>query len=135
VPDQIKQRFVQVGNKYHFPDGARAFTDHGNRLTSPSVNTEVIKSLISIAQVRGWSDITIAGTERFKKEEWFAARLAGLEVRGYKATEFEQGRLIRALARGKRPPRTLQGPTRSPAHRDHAPNARQRRHVPTILRA
>lgn len=99
VPDEVKQRFVQVGRKYHFPDGARAFTDHGNRLTSPSENTEVIRTLISIAQARGWSDITISGTERFRKEAWFAARLTGLEVRGYSPTEFEQGRLIRMLAR------------------------------------
>lgn len=99
VPADVKARFVQVGNKYHFPDGTRAFTDHGNRLTSPSENTEVIKSLISIAQARGWSDITISGTERFKKEAWFAGRVVGLEVRGYSPTEFEQGRLVRALAR------------------------------------
>lgn len=101
MPEEIKRRFVQVGNKYHFPDGARAFTDHGNRLTSPSENSEVIKSLVSIAQVRGWSDITISGTERFRKEAWFAARLAGLEVRGYSPTEFEQGRLVRTLARAQ----------------------------------
>lgn len=103
VPEEVRQRFVQIGNKYHFPDGARAFTDHGNRLTSPSENSEVIKSLISIAQVRGWSDITISGTERFKKEAWFAARLAGLDVRGYSPTEFEQGRVVRALARVQAP--------------------------------
>jgi hypothetical protein len=99
VPDEVKRRFVQVGKKYHFPDGARAFTDHGNRLTSPSENSEVIKSLISIAQARGWSDITISGTERFRKEAWFTARLTGLEVRGYSPNEFEQGRLVRMLAR------------------------------------
>jgi hypothetical protein len=101
VPDEIKRRFVQVGNKYHFPDGARAFTDHGNRLTSPSENSEVIRSLISIAQARGWTDITLSGTERFRQEAWFAARLAGLDVRGYSPTEFEQGRLVRALARAQ----------------------------------
>lgn len=115
VPDEIKQRFVQVGNKYHFPDGARAFTDHGNRLTSPSENTEVIKSLISIAQVRGWSDITISGTERFKKEAWFAARLAGLEVRGYTGTEFEQGRLVRALGRAQAPAERSAAPGAAPS--------------------
>lgn len=103
VPEEIKQRFVQVGNKYHFPDGVRAFTDHGNRLTSPSENAEVIKSLISIAQARGWTDITISGTERFKKEAWFAARVAGLDVRGYSPTEFEQGRLVRMFARAQAP--------------------------------
>jgi len=103
VPDEIKRRFVQVGNKYHFPDGARAFTDHGNRLTSPSENSEVIKSLVSIAQARGWSDITLSGTERFRQEAWFAAHLAGLDVRGYSPTEFEQERLVRALARAQVP--------------------------------
>lgn len=112
VPDDIKQRFVQVGNKYHFPDGARAFTDHGNRLTSPSENSEVIKSLISIAQARGWSDITISGTERFKKDAWFAARVAGLEVRGYAPTEFEQGRLVRTLARAQAPAAQSAAPDR-----------------------
>lgn len=99
VPEDVKRRFVQVGNKYHFPDGARAFTDHGKRLTSPSENSEVIKSLVSIAQARGWSDITISGTERFRREAWFAARVAGLGVRGYSPNEFEQGRLVRMLAR------------------------------------
>lgn len=101
IPDEIRQRFVQVGHKYHFPDGTRAFTDHGKRLTSPSENTEVIKSLVAIAQARGWSDITVSGTERFKKEAWFAARSVGLDVRGYSPTEFEQSRLVRMLARSQ----------------------------------
>lgn len=103
VPEEVRQRFVQVGNKYHFQDGTRAFTDHGKRLTSPSENTEVIKSLVSIAQARGWSDITVSGTERFKKEAWFAARSAGLDVRGYSPTDFEQSRLVRMLARSQGP--------------------------------
>lgn len=103
IPEAIRERFVQVGNKYHFADGTRAFTDHGKRLTSPSENTEVIKSLVSIAQARGWSEITVSGTDRFKKEAWFAARSAGLDVRGHSPTEFEQGRLVRMLARAQTP--------------------------------
>jgi Large polyvalent protein-associated domain 7 len=101
VPEAIAQRFVQVKNKFYFPDGARAFTDRGNRLTTPSENTEVVRSLIGIAQARGWNEITVKGTERFRKEAWFAAELAGLSVRGYQPTEFEQGHLVRTLAREK----------------------------------
>jgi Large polyvalent protein-associated domain 7 len=99
VPEEIRKRFVQVKNKFYFPDGARAFTDRGNRLTTASENTEVIRSLIVIAQARGWSEITVRGTERFRKEAWFAARGAGLNVRGYRSSEFEQGHLIRTLSR------------------------------------
>jgi putative DNA primase/helicase len=101
VPEHIRQRFVQVGRHYHFPDGTRAFTDRGGRLTTPSENTEVIRSLVTIAEARGWNEITVRGTERFRKEVWVAARLAGLEVRGYRPTAFEQERVVRMLARGR----------------------------------
>jgi Large polyvalent protein-associated domain 7 len=99
VPEDVRKRFVQVGAKYFFPDGARAFTDRGHRLSTPSENTEVIKSLITIAHARGWNDITVSGTERFRRDAWAQARLLGLEVRGYKPTDIENERLVRSLAR------------------------------------
>ena len=99
IPEEVRKRFVQVGAKYFFPDGARAFTDRGHRLTTPSENTEVIKSLVSIAHARGWNEITVTGTERFRRDAWHEARLQGLEVRGYKPTDVENQRLVRELAR------------------------------------
>jgi hypothetical protein len=99
VPESVRQRFVQVRNKYYFPDGTRAFTDRGNRLTTPSENTEVIRSLIAIAKAREWNEITVRGSERFRKEAWFAARLAGLGVRGYRPSELEEERAARTLGR------------------------------------
>ena len=98
VPDHVRRRFVQVGRKYYFPDGARAFTDRGRRLTTPSENTEVIRSLVTIAQARGWNEIVVRGTDSFRREAWFAARLMGLDVRGYRPTDIEQARLVRTLA-------------------------------------
>jgi hypothetical protein len=99
VPDEIRERFIGIGSKYYFPDGVAAFTDHGAKLTTRSENTEVIRSLIAIAQAREWGDIKVTGTERFRKEAWFAARLVGIEVRGYKPTAFEEERMARAIAR------------------------------------
>jgi len=101
VPEHVRKRFVQVGKHYYFADGARAFSDRGGRLTTPSENTEVIRSLVAIAEARGWNEITVRGTERFRKDAWFAARLAGLEVRGYRPTEFEQAHLVRTLSRDR----------------------------------
>jgi hypothetical protein len=98
VPDHVRRRFVQVGRKYYFPDGARAFTDRGRRLTTPSENTEVIRSLVTIAQARGWNEIVVRGTDSFRREAWFAARLMGLDVRGFRPTDIEQARLVRTLA-------------------------------------
>lgn len=99
VPEEVRKRFLQVKNRYYFPDGARAFTDRGDRLTTPSENTEVVRSLIAIAKAREWNEITVRGTERFRKEAWLAGRMAGLEVRGYRPSELEHAHLVRALAR------------------------------------
>jgi Large polyvalent protein-associated domain 7 len=129
VPDEIRRRFVQLKNKFYFPDGARAFTDRGNRLTTPSENTEVIRSLIVIAQARGWSEITVRGTERFRKEAWFAARGAGLHVRGYHSSEFEQGHLVRTLSRERStsPNEAAHAPADAPQRPDTDSRAREGR--------
>jgi putative DNA primase/helicase len=98
VPEHVRRRFIQVGRNYYFPDGVRAFTDRGRRLTTPSENTEVIRSLVTIAQERGWKEITVRGTDAFRREAWFAARQLGLDVHGYRPTEVEQARLVRTIA-------------------------------------
>lgn len=99
VPDTVRERFIQIGNNFFFPDGAEAFTDHGNRVTTRSENAIVIQSMVAIAQARSAGQVTVTGTDFFKKEAWFAARLAGLEVAGYTPTALEQERLVRAIAR------------------------------------
>jgi putative DNA primase/helicase len=114
IPEDVRKRFTQVGNQFFFPDGTRAFTDRGSRIISRSENTEVIKSLITIAQARGWTDLTLTGTERFRREAWFVARQAGLEVRGYRPSSYEEGRLVRSLARVSEP-RPQEGKPERPA--------------------
>jgi hypothetical protein len=98
VPEDVRRRFVQLKDEYFFPDGAKAFTDRGDRLTTQSENTEVIRSLITIAQSRGWGEVRVRGSEKFRREAWAAAQSAGIEIRGYKASEFEQSRLARTIA-------------------------------------
>ena len=100
VPASVRDRFVQEGNRFYFPDGAMAFRDLGRKLTTTSENTQVVQSLIEIARARAWSEVKITGSERFREEAWRQARLAGLAVRGYQPTSAEQAQVIRTLARG-----------------------------------
>lgn len=99
IPDSVRERFIQIGNNFFFPDGAEAFTDRGNRLTTRSENAVVIQSMVALAKARTKEAITVTGTDFFKREAWFAARLVGLAVRGYEPTALEQERLVRAIAR------------------------------------
>ncbi len=128
VPEHVRRRFVQVGRKYYFPDGARAFTDRGRRLTTPSENTEVIRSLVTIAQARGWREIVVRGTDSFRREAWFAAQRMGLEVRGYRPTSFEQARLVRTLA--SRQPGPDEPTNHSPPASEAAQSGRRGRATP-----
>lgn len=99
LPKSVRDRFVEVKHRYYFKDGAPAFRDHGRRLTTASENTEVIATLIAIARTRGWDEITVQGTEPFRREAWRQGLKAGLEVRGYRSSEPERAVLVRAMAR------------------------------------
>jgi hypothetical protein len=119
VPESVRNRFVQDGHRFFFSDGKTAFRDQGRRLVTSSENRVVVQSLVEIAQSRGWSEVTVTGTDRFRQESWHQARLAGLRVRGHRPTEEEQAQLVRALARKQRgeAPETAgyQGPVLSAA--------------------
>lgn len=125
VPPGIERRFVRVGREFYFPDGARAFSDRGRRLTTPSENTEVIRSLIEIARARGWQSLVVSGTERFRKDAWLAAQAAGIEARGYRPSEFEQAHAVRARARAQdRESSEPQDPRDAPKDSREAPRRR-----------
>jgi putative DNA primase/helicase len=80
---------------------------------------------VAIAEARGWNEITVRGTERFRKDAWFAARQAGLEVRGYRPTQFEQAHLVRTLSRDTRemPEGTARRESRVLERREHSDEA------------
>ena len=130
VPHGVRHRFVQVGHVYYFQDGAKAFEDHGRRLTTPSENSEVVASLIAIAQVRGWKRVIATGSERFRQEAWRQATTLGIAVRGYKPNEVEQAKLAQELARTREA-----DPAPAPAKRTALPTKDQAPEVPLESRA
>jgi hypothetical protein len=98
VPEEVRARFVRVGRDFHFASGGQAFRDQGNKLVTRTENLAVIRALVDIAVERGWNDITISGTTRFKRDAWRVATLSGIAVRGYRPTDFEKQKLVRDLA-------------------------------------
>src|SRR5882672_8689853 len=89
VPDSVLERFIQIGNHFYFPGGVEAFSRRENELTTRSENAIVIQSMVAIAREESPTGVVkVGGTDFFKKEAWFAASLAGLQVQGYTPTEF-----------------------------------------------
>jgi hypothetical protein len=124
VPPSVRDRFIQEGNRFYFPDGFEAFRDRGRTLTTASANTEVIATLVDIARSRSWTEVSVAGTEAFRRESWRQARLAGIEVRGYRPTDEERVALIRAIGSRREAAREPATESAIPAILEAAPPAR-----------
>jgi hypothetical protein len=103
MPEDVRERFVRMGRYYYFPGGNVAFEDRGRKVVTKSENTEVVRSLVEIAKARGWQDITVSGTERFRREAWRQATFAGLIVRGYQPNEQDKRQFVRDLAKARSP--------------------------------
>ncbi|MGR4871133.1 LPD7 domain-containing protein [Variovorax sp. LARHSF232] len=127
VPDAIKCRYLQVDDRYFFPDRTLAFIDDGSRIRVRTDNREVMHSVIAIAEARGWRVIELRGTEAFRQGMWSEAALRGIEARGYSPTEAEVRQAERTRTRnqpveasedrdGAREPRSLRDGPRPPIH-------------------
>jgi hypothetical protein len=126
IPTHIAQRFLQVKDRFYFPDQSLAFIDRGTRLKAKTENLEVIRGLVDIAEARGWQALRVTGTESFRARVWTEAARRGLTVRGYVPTEVERAKLARELVE-------RDGPILTPVHRggEIAREALQAHPVPT----
>jgi hypothetical protein len=101
IPDSVRTRFRGDGDRYHFPDGAWAFTDRGGELATPSNNGAVIRAFVEISAARGWTAIELRGSERFRREAWAEAMAAGIAVSGPEPAGVERDK-------SPRPPEALE---------------------------
>jgi hypothetical protein len=99
VPEALKRRYFsedgRLATAFFAGPGAKvaAFHDHGGKLTTREVNPATIRDMVAIAAHRGWTSIQVRGDDDFRREVWMEARLAGLEVRGYRARERDEQEL------------------------------------------
>jgi hypothetical protein len=99
VPVSVTRRFLKVGTEYYFPDKSPAFSDRGNQLATRGAHPEVVRSLVEIAQARGWTSITVKGTDEFRRSAWMEAAQAGMKVAGYQPTALELAELANRPAK------------------------------------
>ncbi|MFT3960958.1 LPD7 domain-containing protein [Propionivibrio sp.] len=96
LPDDVRKRFVYsdtVPGQYFDRNRKLAFIDKGGRLATDQNAPEIIASMVSVAQAKGWKAITVKGHEDFRREAWLAASLAGLEVKGFKPSDPDLAKL------------------------------------------
>lgn len=120
VPDAIARRYLRVDKRYFFSDRTLAFIDDGSRIRVQTENREVLRSVVAIAEARGWRVIALKGTEVFRQGMWREAVLRGIEVRGYEPTQAEILQIQRALKNGRPSHETGRDPMPTPPARKAA---------------
>lgn len=95
TPDALRKRFLQAENKFYFRDDENklAFEDKGKRLATEHNDPEIARSMVDLAQAKGWSSIKLKGTDEFKREVWLQASLKGMDVQGFKPRDVDLARL------------------------------------------
>lgn len=88
VPRSVSWRYEQVGRKFYL-DGEVAIIDRGRLLQTPAESKEIIRDMLDMQRQRGAVAVVVAGSQRFRREAWLQATVAGLEVKGYRPTERE----------------------------------------------
>lgn len=87
-----KQRLFEAGRTdFHFRAGNRqgqfAFSDTGKQLLTPLEQREIIVAMLDVAQAKHWKEITVSGSDEFRRQAWLEGRLAGMAVHGYQARD------------------------------------------------
>lgn len=95
TPESIRKRFIQAENKYFYreEENRLAFEDKGKRLATNHNDPEVAKSMVELAQAKGWDAVKVKGTEEFKRVVWLQASLRGLEVDGFQPKAVDLAKL------------------------------------------
>jgi putative DNA primase/helicase len=125
VPAHIAAKYLVKGNTYHFDDQTVAFVDQGSRLTAKTHNKAIIQDLVAIAKSRDWQEVTVAGTQAFRRAAWKEAYAAGLSVNGYTPSEVERAAVERERGRRAAPQE------KSPAERRNPEPGRESGSVPS----
>lgn len=90
VPQSVERRFLRIEDRFYFPDRTLAFVDRGTKLSAETNNREVLKSLVTIAETRGWTKVRVTGSDDFRREVWRLASSSGIAVEGYAPDRLEQ---------------------------------------------
>lgn len=96
----LSNRYLIAEGKYFFRERQQilAFEDSGKRIATVHDDPNVARSMVDLAEAKGWDSIKLRGSDEFKREAWLAATLRGMEVRGFRPKDNDKARLADMLA-------------------------------------
>jgi hypothetical protein len=93
--------------------GKVAFVDMGKSLSTTLEDKATIRAMVEVATAKHWKEITVSGTDGFRRDAWLEASLHGIQVRGYEPREADK-RLLAELRQHDQPANVI-----TAAEREH----------------
>jgi hypothetical protein len=115
---------VRVGES----QGQLAFVDVGKTLSTQREDKNTIRSMVEVATAKHWQEVTVSGTDEFRRNAWLEANLQGIEVRGYEPREADKI----LLAQLRQSDRTVNSITVLERDKTFAPEQRGRTDVAAV---
>lgn len=93
----LKRSLVRVNDvpmgrtEYRFRGDTQrvAFTETAFKLSTDVDNPSVARSMVDVAEARGWKALRITGTEDFRRQVWLEATVRGVKALGYEPSPAE----------------------------------------------
>lgn len=95
-PQAISARYYveeKNGERRYFDDYTRsslAMRATRTAISSKRQDLNTVRSMLELAQARGWQGVDIRGTAAFRREAWIEATVLGLQGRGFAASDVER---------------------------------------------
>ncbi|MDO8770848.1 MAG: LPD7 domain-containing protein [Burkholderiaceae bacterium] len=116
VSEAMRKRFIVTTEKTGIFDNGRsefsfrngenqgrvAFVDAGKNISTERQDKETVRSMIEVSLAKGWKEITVSGSEEFRRTAWLEARLNNLEVKGYEPRAIDKA-ILADLVQDKAP--------------------------------
>ncbi len=93
IPAKLNAYYHQDGRVYRSAsrNDKVEFVDRGNRVHGyRPISTFTIRSMVEIAESRGWKEMTLTGDKPFQSRAYVEAKDRGIDVKGYEPTEKDQ---------------------------------------------
>lgn len=92
--DSLRKRYLRTPDGYHDKQTMElVIADKGNKLVTQREDLATVDAMAVAASDRGWSAVTLSGTEAFRREAWYQLSARGVEVTGYSPTQADKARL------------------------------------------
>lgn len=82
--------------------GRVAFVDVGKSLSTERDDKATIRAMVEVASAKNWKEITVSGSDDFRRNAWVEASLNGMQVRGYEPREADK-QLLAELQQSHKP--------------------------------